>query len=236
MAYATILSQFISAALTLLLLSTSSEIYRLTWHDLHINREVLGNIITVGLPAGIQSVITAFSNTFVQAYINFFGSSCMAGWSCYNKLDQLVFLPMQSGGMAATAFVSQNIGAEQEERADKGTIRAIELTLAVTLGIILILIVFARQAVMLFTRDEEVIAFGVMFIRTNTIFLLCNCINHVHADQLCGDTADVSLCPDPVHLQHAQARGLQLSCGLDHLYAAGADLLLCAVGKGQENG
>ena len=185
-AYATILSQFISAALTLLLLSTSSEIYRLTWHDLHINREVLGNIITVGLPAGIQSVITAFSNTFVQAYINFFGSSCMAGWSCYNKLDQLVFLPMQSGGMAATAFVSQNIGAEQEERADKGTIRAIELTLAVTLGIILILIVFARQAVMLFTRDEEVIAFGVMFIRTNTIFLLCNCINHVLAGALRG--------------------------------------------------
>ena len=185
-AYATILSQFISAALTLLLLSTSSEIYRLTWHDLHINREVLGNIITVGLPAGIQSVITAFSNTFVQAYINFFGSSCMAGWSCYNKLDQLVFLPMQSGGMAATAFVSQNIGAEQEKRADKGTIRAIELTLAVTMGIILILIVFARQAVMLFTRDEEVIAFGVMFIRTNTIFLLCNCINHVLAGALRG--------------------------------------------------
>ena len=185
-AYATILSQFISAALTLLLLSSSREIYRLTWHDLRINRGVLGNIITVGLPAGIQSVITAFSNTFVQAYINFFGSGCMAGWSCYNKLDQLVFLPMQSGGMAATAFVSQNIGAKKYERAAKGTARAIEITLAVTGVIILVLLVFARQAVMLFTADESVIAFGVMFIRTNTLFLLCNCVNHVLAGALRG--------------------------------------------------
>ena len=185
-AYATIISQFISAALTLYLLSSTKEIYRLVWRDLHIDRSVMGHIISVGLPAGIQSVITAFSNTFVQAYVNYFGSGCMAGWSCYNKLDQLVMLPMQSIGMAATAFVSQNIGAKQEERANRGTVRSIQIVIAVTLAITTLLVVFARQSVMLFSKDEEVIAFGVMFLRTNTFFLLANCVNHVLAGALRG--------------------------------------------------
>ena len=185
-AYATIISQFISAALTLYLLSSTKEIYRLVWRDLHIDRSVMGHIISVGLPAGIQSVITAFSNTFVQAYVNYFGSGCMAGWSCYNKLDQLVMLPMQSIGMAATAFVSQNIGAKQEERANRGTVRSIQIVIVVTLAITTLLVVFARQSVMLFSKDEEVIAFGVMFLRTNTFFLLANCVNHVLAGALRG--------------------------------------------------
>jgi putative MATE family efflux protein len=185
-AYATIISQFISAALTLYLLSSTKEIYRLVWRDLHIDRSVMGHIISVGLPAGIQSVITAFSNTFVQAYVNYFGSGCMAGWSCYNKLDQLVMLPMQSIGMAATAFVSQNIGAKQEERANRGTVRSIQIVIVVTLAITTLLVVFARESVMLFSKDEEVIAFGVMFLRTNTFFLLANCVNHVLAGALRG--------------------------------------------------
>ena len=185
-AYATILSQFISAVLTLLLLSRTKEIYRLVWRDLRIDKTVTKLIFAVALPAGIQSVITAFSNTFVQAYINYFGSSCMAGWSCYNKLDQVVFLTTQSIAMAATSFVSQNIGAKQEERANRGTIVSMLLAVSTIVAVGGILVLNARSAVMLFTQDESVIAFGVMFIRTNTMFVLFNGVNHVLAGALRG--------------------------------------------------
>ena len=185
-AYATILSQFISALLTLLLLSRTKEIYRLVWRDLRIDKTVTRLIFAVALPAGIQSVITAFSNTFVQAYINYFGSSCMAGWSCYNKLDQVVFLTTQSIAMAATSFVSQNIGAKQEERANQGTIVSMLLAVSTIVVVGGILVLNARYAVMLFTQDESVIAFGVMFIRTNTMFVLFNGVNHVLAGALRG--------------------------------------------------
>ena len=185
-AYATILSQFISAGLTLLLLSRTKEIYRLVWRDLRIDKTVTRLIFAVALPAGIQSVITAFSNTFVQAYINYFGSSCMAGWSCYNKLDQVVFLTTQSIAMAATSFVSQNIGAKQEERANRGTIVSMLLAVSTIVVVGGILVLNARYAVMLFTQDESVIAFGVMFIRTNTMFVLFNGVNHVLAGALRG--------------------------------------------------
>lgn len=185
-AYATIISQFVSAGLTLLLLSSTRDIYRLNWKGLSINTQVLGQIVAVGLPAAIQSVITSFSNVFVQSYINAFGSQCMAGWSAYNKLDQFILLPMQSLAMAATTFVSQNIGANQQKRASKGTVASVSLSLGVTAVIILAVCIFAAPAITLFTPDEAVIEFGVLFVRTNFVFLLFNCVNHVLAGALRG--------------------------------------------------
>ena len=185
-ALATIISQFISALLTLRLLTFTKDIYRLVWRDLRIDWPVLRRIFAVGLPAAIQSVITAVSNVFVQGYINAFGSSCMAGWSAYNKLDTFIMLPMQSMAMAATTFVSQNIGAKQTRRADQGTRTAIGMSLLVTAVIALGLYIFAEPATGLFTPDQSVIEFGALFLHANVFFLLCNCVNHVLAGALRG--------------------------------------------------
>ncbi len=185
-AYATILSQLVSAVLTLRLLTATRDIYRFTWRDLRIDGPVLKRIFAVGLPAGIQSVITGFSNIFVQSYINFFGSSCMAGWSCYNKLDGFIMLPMQSTAMAATTFVSQNIGANQPERAHRGTRDTILLSVGITGVIAVVLVIFAAPAIRLFTKDGSVIEYGVLFMRANTLFLMANSVNHTLAGALRG--------------------------------------------------
>jgi putative MATE family efflux protein len=185
-AIATIISQFLSAALILLLLTRTKDIYRLSWRELQLDLPILGMIFAVGMPAAIQSVVTAFSNIFVQGYINVFGSDVMAGWSTYNKLDQFIMLPMQSMAMAATTFVSQNIGAGNEKRSTKGTVAALGLSLGITGVIALLLYIFAPASVRLFSPDEAVIQYGVLFIRQNTFFLLFNCVNHVLAAALRG--------------------------------------------------
>ena len=185
-AIATILSQFVSAILILVLLTKTDEIYRLDWKELKLDLPILRKIFAIGLPTGIQSVITAFSNIFVQSYINFFGSDVMAGWSSYNKLDQFILLPMQSMAMASITFVSQNIGAREEKRADQGTVMSLLLTCGVTGVIIAALMIYAPAAVRLFSPDPKVIEYGVLFIRTNVPFLLFNCVNHVLAGALRG--------------------------------------------------
>ena len=185
-AVATIVSQFLSAALILVLLSRTRDIYRLEWRELCIRWPILRRVFAIGLPAAVQSVITALSNVFVQGYINVFGSDVMAGWSSYNKLDQFIMLPMQSMAMSATTFVSQNVGAGNDRRSDRGTVAALGLTCVVTGSIIALLVAFAPGAVRLFSPDEAVIRYGVLFIRTNVIFLLFNCINHVLAGALRG--------------------------------------------------
>ena len=185
-AIATILSQFLSAALILLMLTRTKDIYRLDWKELQMDGQILGKIFAIGMPAGIQSVLTAFSNIFVQSYINSFGSDCMAGWSSYNKLDQFIMLPMQSMAIASTTFVSQNVGADNDQRADRGTVASLMLTCGITGVIIALLVGFAPESVRLFSPDTAVIAYGVLFIRTNVVFLIFNCVNHVLAGALRG--------------------------------------------------
>ncbi len=185
-AYATIIAQFISAVMILVILTRTKEIYRLTWKDLKCDGAILGQIFMIGLPAGIQSVITAFSNVFVQSYINSFGSACMAGWSCYNKLDTFIMLPMQSMAQAATTFVGQNVGAGKNDRVNKGTVYSIVLTVGITAVIAVLLFVFASAVTSLFTGDAEVIRYGALFLQTNVFFMLFNCVNHTLAGALRG--------------------------------------------------
>ncbi|MCR5794662.1 MAG: MATE family efflux transporter [Solobacterium sp.] len=185
-ALATIISQFISAVLILALLCLTQDIYRFVWKDMKIDREILGRVFSVGLPAAIQSVLTSFSNVFVQSYINYFGSGVMAGWSCYNKIDMFIMLPMNSMALAATTFVSQNIGAGRLKRAEEGTRTTILLNVLITSVIATLIWIFAANAVSLFTQDADVIGYGVLFLRTNVYFLLFNCVNHVLAGSLRG--------------------------------------------------
>ncbi len=185
-AVATILSQFVSAALILLLLTRTRDIYRLDWRELHIDFPILKKIFSIGMPTALQAVITSFSNIFVQGYINAFGSDVMAGWSCYNKLDHFIFLPMQSMSVASTTFVSQNAGAGNERRSRRGTFLAILITCLVIGVTAAVLTFFAPTAVRLFSPDEAVIRYGAMFIRTNAFFLIFNGIAQVLAGALRG--------------------------------------------------
>ena len=185
-AYATIIAQFISAGATLAVLLRTRDVYRFSFRDLCLDGNLLGQIFRVGLPTAIQSIITSFSNIFVQSYINFFGATVMAGWGCYNKLDQFIMLPVLSMAMAATTFVAQNIGARQEERANDGTVSSIVLSLAITGTIAALLFIFADFSLRLFTGDEAVIRSGVDFIHVNIFFMMFNCVNQVLAGALRG--------------------------------------------------
>lgn len=164
-AYATILAQALSAVLVMAVLSRDPAAYGVRWRKVRIHREMLGRIIAIGLPSGIQQAITSFSNVFVQSYINYFGSACMAGWSSYNKLDVFLTIPIQSVGMASTTFVGQNYGAKKLDRARKSVRRALMLSVLTTLSLCIVLVIFADTFILLFTSDPEVIEYGVWFIR-----------------------------------------------------------------------
>ena len=121
-ALATILSQCTSAVLVIIALLRSDNCIKLIPRRLRIHWDMLRKIFSVGIPAALQMAITAFSNIFVQSYINYFGDNCMSGWTTYAKVDQLLFLPMQSISLASTTFVGQNLGKNQVARARKGVI------------------------------------------------------------------------------------------------------------------
>lgn len=185
-AYATIISQFVSALLILLLLMRSTENFRLTLNDMKIDRYIAGQIFIIGLPTGFQQALTSFSNVFVQSYINSFGSSCMAGWSCYIKIDQFVMLPLQSMGQAATTFVSQNVGAGDIARAKRGTWVSFGMSIVIALVFGSAVWLSAPYMVSLFDQNPEVIRYGTLFVRLIIFFVVFCCSNQVMAGALRG--------------------------------------------------
>lgn len=112
-AYATVLAEYLSAALTWYVLAHSNTPYQLHTRNLKLDMPILKKIFGIGLPTALQQALTCFSNVYVQSYINAFGSSCMAGWSACSKLDQFVNLPVNSLSMATTTFIGQNLGAQR---------------------------------------------------------------------------------------------------------------------------
>lgn len=184
-ALATIIAQGISAVLVMVVLARTQSDIHLDVRALAIHGETMKKIIRVGIPAALQMSITAFSNVFVQGYINFFGADCMSGWTAYNKLDQLMFLPMQSVAMAATTFVGQNLGHGNVERAKRGTRTALLLSMGMTV-LMVPLIIFAPQFTAFFNSKPEVVAYGARFLRNLSPFYVLCCINQVYAGSLRG--------------------------------------------------
>ena len=185
-AYATILSQVISAILVLVSLTVSKGMYRLHWNRLRIEMGVLKEIIYIGMPSALQQSITAFSNVFVQSYINAFGSSVMAGWSSYIKIDQFVVIPANSISMSITTFVGQNLGAFKAYRASKGTKISVGIAAAATAAVVAVLVAFAPQAIMLFNHETAVVECGTMLLRVMTPFYIVWSVNMILSGSLCG--------------------------------------------------
>lgn len=185
-ALATILSQSVSAALILITLLRTEECIKLRIGKLRLHWDILWKIIRVGIPAAVQMAITAFSNIFVQSYINFFGDNCMSGWTTYAKVDQLIFLPMQSIALAATTFVGQNLGCNQVERARTGISRALALALATTGVIMVPVLIFAPEIVSFFNGKPEVVEYGTLLLRWITPFYFLCCFNQVYSGALRG--------------------------------------------------
>lgn len=185
-ALATILSQGVSAVLVVITLLRTHSCVRLNVRQLRIHWALLKKIFQVGIPAAIQMAITAFSNIFVQSYINFFGPDCMSGWTTYAKVDQLIFLPMQSIALAATTFVGQNLGKNQVERAKKGVRSALNASILSTLLLMVPVLIFAPQIVAFFNSKEEVVSYGAMLLHYLTPFYVLCCFNQVYAGALRG--------------------------------------------------
>ena len=185
-AYATIIAQGLSAVLITIMLLRTDSCARLYFKDLRIHWDILKNIIQIGIPAALQMSITAFSNIFVMGYINHFGKHVMSGWTAYSKVDQLLFLPMQTIALAITTFVGQNLGAKQLDRAKKGIRVALWLAIGFTILGSIPVIIHAPSIVAFFNQTPEVIENGTIFLRYLTPFYLLCCLNQVYTGALRG--------------------------------------------------
>lgn len=180
-AFATILSQLLSAVLCFRRLTHTQEEYRIVIKNIRFDLPVLKQIIKNGLPTGLQNSVISLANVVVQSNINAFGKMAVAGCGSYAKIEGFGFLPVTCFTMALTTFISQNLGAKQYDRVKKGARFGVLCSISIAELVGIFIYIFAPILISGFNDDPQVIAYGVTQARTVTLFYFLLAYSHCMA-------------------------------------------------------
>lgn len=185
-ALATTISQGISAVLCCIRLTKCDENYRLRFRQIRYHWPSFRQIITYGLPSGIQNSVISIANLVVQTNINSFGKAAMAGCGAYSKIEGFAFLPITCFAQALSTFVGQNLGARQYDRVKKGVGFGIACSVSLAELVGILSWVFAPQLIGIFNDTQVVIDYGTRHMRTICLFYCLLAFSHCIAGIMRG--------------------------------------------------
>ena len=173
-ALATTVSQFISAVLPILVLLRLPE-DALDLRKLRIDRKLLGRILRIGVPAGLQFVTFDFSNILIQSGVNSFGDVTMAAWTAHGKTDAITWMISGAFGVSVTTFVGQNFGAQKYRRIRQSVWISLAMSVALVGAVAALILTFRTQILGIYTDDPNVVAVGSMIMLSimpfNVVFM-----------------------------------------------------------------
>lgn len=172
-ALATILSQFISAALVIRCLIKEEGAYHLEVHSIRLYPDKVVRILRVGLPAGFQGAVFSISNVLIQSSVNSFGSIAVAGNTAAQNLEGFVYNAMNSFHQTALSFTSQNMGAKKMDRVKKIMWICVGCVTVLGMGMGFAGLYFANELLSIYSTDASVVAYGYqrLFIILSTYFM-----------------------------------------------------------------
>lgn len=161
-ALATVLSNLISSVLLIYFLMKETSEIRFSFSELRMDGKLLGSMISIGLPAGVQGMVFAISNIIIQSSINKLGSDVMAASSAAFNIEIFAYYILNSFGQACTTFVGQNYGANQPDRCIKATKIAFLQDMVITVSMSLLILLLGKPLLHIFNSDAAVISVGMI--------------------------------------------------------------------------
>jgi putative MATE family efflux protein len=125
----------------------------------------LPTIVRIGMPLSLAGVLLSVIYMWLTRYTSRFGTAALAALGVGHKMEGLGFIAISGFSLAASALVGQNLGARQEERAREAVRLTVSYCLVVTVTTALAFLLVPGHLVSLFTRDAQVIADGVLYLR-----------------------------------------------------------------------
>lgn len=159
-ALATLISQAVSSVLVIISLMKTDDIYRLEIKKIRFTGYILKDIVKIGIPAGLQSVMYSGSNVIIQSTLNTFGTDVIAAWTAYSKIDATFWMTINAFGISITTFVGQNFGAKKYERMKKSVKVCLAMAMCTAVLLSVVLMTFGGSVLRLFTNDSVVIEKG----------------------------------------------------------------------------
>ncbi len=161
-ALATVISNLVSSLLLFVFLCRRDDAIGVQISSIRIHGDMLKQMIRIGLPAGLQSMVFSLSNICIQSAVNSLGSDVMAASSAAFNIEIFAYYVINSFGQACTTFVGQNYGANNISRCRKVTRISLLIDMAVTVAVSALILLFARPLMMIFNSDPDIISIGIV--------------------------------------------------------------------------
>lgn len=181
-AWATIISQAVSAVLIVRSLITDYEQLKLELRKIRIHPSLLKAELRIGLPACIQTVMYGITNIVIQTFINSFDTATVAAWAVLGKVDVIFWAVNGAFGIAVTTFCGQNFGAGKLDRVYKSVRVSLGMALLVGGSLLLTLALLAEPIFGLFTTDIKVVDIGVYML----LFMIPSYIVYIFVEIFTG--------------------------------------------------
>ena len=160
-AWATVISQVLSAVFVIVYMMRSRECFRFEWKKLRLHPDKLKKIVTVGLPAGFQGTVFSISNVIIQSSVNSFGALVMAGNGAAASIEGFTYVAMNSVYHASLTFVGQNVGARRFDRINKVVFRCLVIVTVIGLAFGVVSYLLAEPLLSVYLPEApDAVAYG----------------------------------------------------------------------------
>jgi putative MATE family efflux protein len=162
---ASAVSFMVGASVYFLVLLSGRYAVSLRGASLAVDASVMRRILRIGIPSSVERLVMTGSMTVYTSIIIGFGTAALAAHQVGLRIESLSFMPGLGFAVAATALVGQNLGAEKPERAYSLGWETSKLCAWLMSLVGVVLFLFPEAFLHLFTRDEEVVELGVIYLR-----------------------------------------------------------------------
>ncbi|MGL5381002.1 MATE family efflux transporter [Clostridium sp.] len=173
-AYATVVSQGLSAILCLIYVYKKFPILKLEKKHWKIKKSYISRQLRIGIPMALQFSITAMGVMVLQAALNIFGSTVIAAYTAASKVEQLLMQPSITFGVTMATYSAQNLGAGKIHRIKEGVKKCTIICIVTSIIASIIMILFGGSFTKLFLSDSDpsVIAYARQYLNTVSLFFI----------------------------------------------------------------
>lgn len=187
-AYATIISQIVSAALCFIYMFRKYPVLRVKAEDFALSSNMVKDLMSSGLSMGFMNSFVAFGTVALQSSINTFGTNTIVAHTAARKLTSLFMMPFAVFGMTMAAYCAQNYGAEKFGRIRRGVFLSVLYSWIWCAFLIVFIYSFAPPLLRFITSTDvpEIIDTATLYLRINCILYCVTAVISIFRNALQG--------------------------------------------------
>ena len=174
-AIASLISQFMAFAALFIYLHQTHEYVRLPFKNLTFDKSYLKQIVSIGIPTGIQQSVVSLTQILILWLVVRFGTNATAAYSAAMRIESIALLFVLNISQALTSFTGMNVGANLTQRAKKGFYSSLKIMALVSILTMAVFCIFNTQLMEIFTNNNEVISIGNEYLSVSGIFWFIFC-------------------------------------------------------------